>query len=200
MLSPIQQFVKRVFDVFFSIIGLIIVFIPILIFIIIASIQTTSFGVFKQKRVGKHGKLFTMYKIKSMDVDNNHSMQTNDERITRFGKFLRRTKLDELPQLFNVLLGDMSIVGPRPDIEGYADELLGEDRIILSVRPGITGPATLKFSNEERILAKEKDPVKYNDEIIWPQKVKLNKEYIEQWSLKKDVSCLMETAKEVFRL
>ncbi len=117
----------------------------------------------------------------------------NDPRINNYGKILRRTKLDELPQLWNVLIGDMSLVGPRPDVPGYADKLEGEDRIILSIRPGITGPATLKYRNEEEILAEKGDPWRYNDEVIWKDKVEINKMYIKNWSFKNDIRILLDT-------
>ena len=124
---------------------------------------------------------------------NNGLTLINDVRITRFGRFIRTYKLDELPQLWNVIKGDMSLVGPRPDVPGYADKLFGEDRIILSVRPGITGPATIKFKDEEFLLSQQEDPIYYNDEIIWKEKVRINKEYIKNWSLKKDVIYLLKT-------
>ena len=121
------------------------------------------------------------------------SITTGEMRITKLGKFLRRYKLDEIPQIFNILKGDMSWVGPRPDVFGYADKLEGEDRIILSVKPGITGPAQLKYRNEEEILSKVKDPKLYNDNIIWKDKVKINKDYIENWSFTNDVNYLLRT-------
>ena len=117
----------------------------------------------------------------------------NDHRITLFGQFLRQYKLDELPQLFNVFKGDMSLVGPRPDVEGYADALTGEDRIILDIRPGITGPATLKYKNEEVLLMEQEDPQKYNDLVIWRDKVEINKNYIKNWSLIGDIHIIIKT-------
>ena len=187
---------KRIFDFFLSLIGLGLSW-PIILFAwLIASIETKSNGFFLQKRVGKDGKLFNIIKIKTMyESKNNYSTVTtkNDARITKSGKIFRKFKIDELPQLINILKGDMSFVGPRPDVPGYADKLEGEDRIILSVRPGITGPATLKYKNEEEILASVEDPVKYNDEIIWPDKVRINKEYIRNWSLKKDIYYIWKT-------
>lgn len=187
---------KRIFDFFLSLIGLGLSWPIILLAWLIASIETKSNGFFLQKRVGKDGKLFNIIKIKTMYVSkNNYSTVTtkNDARITKSGKIFRKFKIDELPQLINILKGDMSFVGPRPDVPGYADKLEGEDRIILSVRPGITGPATLKYKNEEEILASVEDPVKYNDEIIWPDKVRINKEYIRNWSLKKDIYYIWKT-------
>ncbi len=117
----------------------------------------------------------------------------NDPRITNFGKFLRKTKLDELPQLFNVLKGDMSLVGPRPDVPGFADKLQGENRKILALKPGITGLATIAFKNEEELLAEQENPEQYNREIIWPEKVRLNKKYIEQYSFLLDLKILWKT-------
>ncbi len=118
---------------------------------------------------------------------------TNNPRITRTGAFLRRFKLDELPQLVNIIAGDMSFVGPRPDVPGYADKLEGEDRAILTIRPGITGPASLEFRNEEETLAEVEDPEKYNLEVIWPKKVKINRAYIEQYTFAKDIIYILKT-------
>lgn len=200
MLSKKQQTTKRIFDIIFAIVGLVIFLIPMLLFISIASFSTKSFGIFSQKRVGKNAKLFTLYKIKSMRVNTstNHITTSNDLRVTRFGKFLRKSKMDELPQLFNVLIGDMSFVGPRPDVEGYADKLEGDDRIILSVKPAITGPATIKFSDEEDILAEQKNPIEYNDTVLWPQKVVINKVYVKEWSLMKDFRYILMTVSQLF--
>jgi lipopolysaccharide/colanic/teichoic acid biosynthesis glycosyltransferase len=128
-----------------------------------------------------------------VDDDENFITIKDDPRITFIGKFLRNFKLDELPQLFNVLLGHMSFVGPRPDVVGYSDQLKGNDRIILTVKPGITGPATIKFRNEELILSKQSDPKKYNDTIIWKEKVKINKVYIENWSFLGDLNYIIQT-------
>ena len=192
-----DRFVKRLFDIVFSFIGLFFTWPVILIAWLVASIETRSNGFFLQKRVGRNGKLFTIIKVKTMYPNNKGNSVTtaNDERITKSGRFFRKYKIDELPQLINVLKGDMSFVGPRPDVPGYADKLEEEDRIILSVRPGITGPATLKYRNEEEILAGVDDPKKYNDDVIWPDKVKINKEYIKNWSFKKDLEYIIKTIK-----
>ena len=188
--------IKRVFDFSLSLIGLLITWPVILIAWIIASMETKSNGIFSQIRVGENGKLFKIYKIKTMYDKKGSTITTlNDDRITKSGKFFRKYKIDELPQLWNVLIGDMSFVGPRPDMPGYADKLQGEDRIILSVKPGITGPASLKYKNEEEILAKVANPKEYNDKVIWPDKVKINKEYIKNWSLKKDIKYIIKTIK-----
>jgi lipopolysaccharide/colanic/teichoic acid biosynthesis glycosyltransferase len=196
-MSVKNKIIKRLFDFFLALLGLLITWPIILIAWIIASIETKSNGFFLQKRVGENGKLFTIIKIKTMYPDKKGSTVTtaNDSRITKSGKFFRKYKIDELPQLINVLKGDMSFVGPRPDVPGYADKLEGEDRIILSVKPGITGPASLKYKNEEEILASVKNPKEYNDKVIWPDKVKINKEYIKNWSLKKDIEYIIKTIK-----
>lgn len=163
---------------------------------ILATCSTKKFGLFSQNRVGENGKLFKIFKIRTMKVHipkEDFITLKNDDRITSFGKFLRLFKLDELPQMVNVLIGDMSLVGPRPDVPGYADKLIGDDRIILTVKPGITSPATLKFKNEENLLSKQKNPKKYNDEVIWPEKIKINKQYILEWSLINDIKCIVKT-------
>lgn len=195
-LNTRQRFVKRVFDLFFSFFGLLFFLVPILILIIAASISTGKFGLFKQIRVGENGKLFKIFKIRTMNVNipkEDFITLKNDDRITPFGKLLRLFKFDELPQLFNVFIGDMSLVGPRPDVQGYADKLVSDDRIILSVKPGITGPATLKFKNEEDVLSKQNNPKIYNDKVIWPEKVLINKQYIKDWSLFNDIKCIVKT-------
>ncbi len=187
---------KRIFDIGLSFVGLLVFFPIIVTAFIVSSIETKSNGLFMQKRVGKNAKLFTVYKIKTMKkVEGIDTSVTtaNDIRITKAGKFFRRTKIDELPQLFNILIGDMSFVGPRPDVSGYADKLQGDDKIILSIRPGITGSATLKYKNEEMILSQQQNPKEYNDKVIWPDKVQINKEYIQNWSLSKDIAYIFQT-------
>lgn len=131
--------------------------------------------------------------MKRSDENSNFITTSNDSRLTNMGRFLRKTKLDELPQLWNVLVGEMSFVGPRPDVQGYADQLKGEDRIILSVKPGITGPASLAYKNEEELLAQQNNPKAYNDTVIWPDKVRLNKIYVEHYNLKKDIYYIFKT-------
>ena len=121
------------------------------------------------------------------------SVITKEHQVTKFGKFLRDYKLDELPQLFNILKGEMSFVGPRPDVIGYADVLKGTDRIILQVKPGITGPAQLKYKNEDDLLAQVENPIQYNDEVLWPDKVKINIEYVKNWSFQKDLYYIYRT-------
>lgn len=187
---------KRLFDIIFSIIGLMFfgVFF-IFIWILIKIKMPDGSPIFKQKRVGKNGKLFTMYKFRTMSTGHKGSSISvaGEARITPLGAKLRKYKLDELPGLWNVLIGDMSFVGPRPDVPGYADKLEGEDRKILELRPGITGTASLKYSNEEEILAKQDDPVKYNDEVIYPDKVKINLEYYYNHSVWGDIKIIINT-------
>ena len=190
MLTKKQFILKRIFDLSITIIVLPFAIIPLLLLLAGATISTGQNGLFKQQRIGHRGKTFWLYKIRSLKGSNHAGITEIKEQETVFGGWLRRTKLDELPQVFNVLIGNMSWVGPRPDIPGYADELAGEDRIVLSIRPGITGPATLKYRHEDALLLEQVDPLTYNDEVIWPDKVKINKEYIRNWSLAGDVRYL----------
>lgn len=151
---------------------------------------------FAQKRVGKNGELFNAVKFRTMRLgaEREGTVTTADDaRVTPIGRILRRFKLDELPQLWNVLTGRMSFVGPRPDVPGYADRLSGEARKILCLRPGITGPATLYFRNEEELLAQAQDLKTFNDTVVWPAKVNLNLKYLEQWSFGKDIGYILIT-------
>lgn len=152
-------------------------------------------AIFKQKRVGRDGRIFTMYKFRSMTVghEGNSVSVAGESRITPFGATLRRYKLDELPELWNVLIGDMSFVGPRPDVPGYADQLSGDDREVLRLRPGITGPASLKYRDEEELLAEQADPKKYNDEVIFPDKVRINRYYLHHYSFINDIKMIFCT-------
>lgn len=195
-LSPGQAALKRGFDFVGAAFGLAITFWIILPAWAIASLDTRKNGFFTQDRVGKDGRIFRVIKIRTMrEIPGlNTTVSTGkDQRITALGRFWRKTKIDELPQLINVLKGDMSFVGPRPDVPGYADRLQGDDRVVLSVRPGITGPATLKYRDEEAILAEQDDPERYNNEVLWPDKVRLNRVYIENWSFLGDVRYIWKT-------
>jgi len=187
--------VKYIFDRIFALLAIILLIPVFLIISIIMIVRTGKPLIFKQKRAGKDGRLFTIFKFRTMykNIDRNTVSTSKDSRITPEGAFLRRWKLDELPELVNVLKGDMSFVGPRPDMPGYAASLSGEGRKILSMRPGITGPATLKYIDEEEILANVPDPVKYNDEVIFPDKVKINLKYCESYSLLGDIKLIYYT-------
>ena len=187
---------KRIFDFISSFIGIILLFLPMIMIAISIKISSNGPVLFSQKRVGKDGKIFILVKFRTMMVNqnsNNTATAKGDDRITKIGVFLRRYKLDELPELWNVLKGEMSLVGPRPDVPGYADNLKGEDRRILRLRPGITGTASLKYANEEEILSAQDDPQKYNDEVIFPDKVKVNLEYYENQSLWLDIKIIFAT-------
>ncbi|WP_274426438.1 sugar transferase [Chelativorans sp. YIM 93263] len=191
-----QTALKRAFDVFVSGCGLVAVGWIIILAWLAATIDTGENGFFLQRRIGRGGKPFRIIKLRTMRTTSQthgHITTNNDERITRLGRFFRATKIDELPQLLNVLAGQMSLVGPRPDVPGYADELSGEDRVILSVRPGITGPASLYFRNEQSILAQVDDPFSYNRDVIYPKKVQINRDYIENWSFQKDLGYIWKT-------
>lgn len=199
---------KFLFDRIVAFIGLSILW-PLLVLIaILIKIKMPGPVFFVQERVGKDARLFTMYKFRSMTVRKKSETEDENEkkdegwssvsvageaRITPLGAKLRRYKLDELPELWNVLIGDMSFVGPRPDVPGYADKLEGEDRQILKLRPGITGPASLKYRNEEELLASVEDPQKYNDEVIYPDKVRINLDYYYHQSFIGDLKMIIET-------
>lgn len=187
---------KWIFDRTVSLIGLLVLWPVLIVVALLISIKMPGGSViFKQKRVGLNGKLFIMYKFRSMTVAHGGSSVSvaGESRITPLGAKLRRYKLDELPELWNVLIGDMSFVGPRPDVPGYADQLQGDDRRVLLLRPGITGPASLKYRDEEELLAKVDDPVKYNDEVIYPDKVRINLYYLDNYSFIKDFQMILCT-------
>lgn len=187
---------KYIFDRIVSLFGLIFLS-PILMMVALLIRLKMSGGpiIFKQRRVGQHGRLFTMYKFRSMTVGHSESSVSvvEENRITPLGAVMRKYKLDELPELWNVLIGDMSFVGPRPDVPGYADKLEGNDRRILQLKPGITGPASLKYRNEEELLAEQDDPQKYNDEVLFPDKVRINIEYLDNWSFGYDIKIIIYT-------
>jgi len=192
LITKTDKKVKRIFDLILAILLIPIIIIPLFIFVIIASVDTKEYGIFSQYRVGQYGKLFNIFKIRTLKNEP-HRLGSLDKSATSFGKFLRRYKLDELPQLFNVIKGDMSFVGPRPDIEGFADVLEGEDRIILEIKPGVTGPATIKYKNEEVLLSQQVDPENYNRTIIWKDKVEINKMYIKNWSFYLDLKYIIQS-------
>ena len=190
------MWLKFIFDRLVSFIGLVILLPVLIVIAFLVKVRMPDGPVFfVQRRVGKNGRLFRMYKFRTMKVDAGDSSVTvaGESRITPLGAKLRKYKLDEIPELWNVLKGDMSFVGPRPDVPGYADALKGEDREILSLRPGITGPASLKYRNEEELLATVEDPQKYNDEVIFPDKVRLNRYYLHHYSFYMDIKMIVCT-------
>lgn len=187
---------KWIFDRMVSFVGLLILW-PVMLVVAMLIWRKMPGGpvIFTQKRVGQAGRLFTMYKFRSMTVSHSGSSVSvaGESRITPLGAKLRKYKLDELPELWNVFIGDMSFVGPRPDVPGYADKLRGEDRRILELKPGITGPASLKYRNEEELLANVDNPQEYNDKVIFPDKVKLNLYYLNHYSFMKDIQMIIYT-------
>ena len=199
-LSLFKRLAKRSFDILLAVMILPIIAPVSLVLIILAKIFNGR-GLFIQTRVGRYGELFNLYKICSMRQIEGYVTNIttdNDPRITRFGRIIRKTKLDEFPQILNVLKGDMSFVGPRPDvIEAYQD-LKREDVLLLSVRPGITGAASVAFKDEEGLLASVDDPENYNRIVVFPAKVKLNKDYINQQSLLLDLKIIMQTVIKIF--
>lgn len=198
------MWLKWFFDRLVALVGMILLSPVLLVVAVLVAVKTPGSPViFSQKRVGKDGKLFTIRKFRTMTANHGGSSVSvaGESRITPLGAKLRHYKLDELPELWNVLKGDMSFVGPRPDVPGYADQLKGDDREVLKLRPGITGPATLKYRDEEDLLARVvkegidgyTDPVKYNDEVIFPDKVRLNRYYLNNYSFWADIKMLFAT-------
>jgi lipopolysaccharide/colanic/teichoic acid biosynthesis glycosyltransferase len=186
---------KRLFDITASLIGLVVLFPVFLIISVLIKFYMPGPVLFRQIRAGRHAKPFVIVKFRSMIVNHGGSSISveGENRITPLGAILRKYKLDELPELWNVLKGDMSLVGPRPDVPAYAARLSGEDRKILELRPGITGPATLLFANEEELLSNVVDPVAYNDDVLWPQKVKYNLEYYYSRNFTGDLKIILKT-------
>lgn len=187
---------KEIFDRFVAIAGLIILW-PVMavVAVLIAVRMPGGPVIFRQQRVGRGGRLFTLVKFRTMTMGHSGSTVSvaGESRITPLGAVLRRLKLDELPELWNVARGDMSFVGPRPDVPGYADMLTGDDRRVLQLKPGITGPATLKYRNEEQLLAMCDNPREYNDRVIFPDKVRINLEYLDIRSFVGDIRIIMQT-------
>lgn len=186
---------KYIFDRTMAFVGLLFLWPVLVVVAILIKCKMPGPILFVQQRVGRNGKLFNCHKFRSMTVGHGGSSVSvaGEARITPLGAVLRKYKLDELPELWDVFIGTMSFVGPRPDVPGYADKLQGEERIILTLRPGITGPATLKYRNEEELLAKVTDPQKYNDEVIYPDKVRINRYYAEHYSFIKDIQMIFCT-------
>jgi len=186
---------KRIFDIVASLLGLIVLSPVLLLIAVLIKIRMPGPVLFRQERSGRYGKTFTIYKFRSMTLDHGGGTISvkGEKRITPLGEKLRKYKLDELPELWNILKGEMSFVGPRPDMPEYTDRLVGEDRKILELRPGLTGPATLVYANEEELLASVEDPVKYNDEVLWPEKVRLNLDYYRKRSFFGDILIILRT-------
>ena len=187
---------KYIFDRVISFLALIVIWPLLLLTSVMIKVKMPGGPVFfSQERVGKDGKTFILYKFRTMEIGHSGSSVSvaGESRITPFGAKLRKSKIDELPELWNVLIGDMSFVGPRPDVPGYADKLTGEDRDILMLRPGITGPASLKYRNEENLLALQENPQEYNDTIIYPDKVRINLYYLRHYSFAIDIKMIFCT-------
>ena len=191
---------KRTFDILLSVSAIFLLF-PFFLLVSFLIVIDSGFPIFfLQKRIGRGAKEFNIIKFRTMKTNNENITITvsDDVRITRIGKYLRKTKIDELPEILNVLFGQMSFVGPRPDVKGYADKLKGANRKILALRPGITGPASLKYYNEEYILSQKSNPKKYNDEVIFPDKVKINMHYFHNRSFFLDLKIIFATIFRVF--
>ena len=208
---------KWIFDRLVSLIGLLLLWPVLMIVAILIKVKMPGPILFVQKRVGKDGKLFDCHKFRSMKVNHGGSTVSvaGESRITPLGAKLRHYKLDELPELWDVFIGNMSFVGPRPDVPGYADALEGEDREVLKLRPGITGPATMKYRDEEEQIAEfisemkneelrmkngipadysdEQVAVWYNDTVLYPDKVRLNRYYLHHYSFIKDIQMIVYT-------
>lgn len=164
----------------------ILILLPILLILfLVASLDTGFPGIFRQERIGRYGKVFIIYKFRTY-----HSVTHTKSWV---GNWMRKYKLDELPQLFNILKGDMSLVGPRPDISGYYDFLKGDDRLILELKPGLTSEAGIKYKNEEKILSQQTNALEYNDEVLFPEKVKMNLDYYRNLTFKNDLRILLKT-------
>lgn len=190
-----QSTIKRFFDILFAALALFFFFWLLLLAWFIAIIDTRTNGIFTQVRIGQYGKRFKIYKLRTMQVDQNLERL----QVSKLGQLLRNFKLDELPQLINVLRGEMSIVGPRPDVEGYYDLLEGENRKILELKPGLTSLASLKYYDEQALLNKQVNSLAYNDNVIFPDKIKMNLEYYKHQSFYSDLKIILVTCKFIFK-
>ena len=193
---------KRLFDILFSFVGL-IVLIPVFIIISIAVILDSKGSIFyRQIRVGRNNRDFTLLKFRTMRTGSDSgsllTVGEDDPRITKTGSFLRKYKLDELPQLFNVLKGDMSIVGPRPEVRKFVDMYNHRQKQVLKVRPGLTDYASLKYINENEVLSKYDDPEKAYIEIVMPEKLELNLKYVNENSFTTDLGIIFKTLAKIF--
>lgn len=179
---------SRILTAFFSVVLTILLFPFFIVLLSLAALSTHSSGLFTQTRIGQHAQPFTIYKLQTMQ----------DGEVTGIGAFLRKTKLDELPQLFNILKGDMTFVGPRPDVPGYYDQLKGNDRKVLELKPGLTSLAAIKYRNEEQLLAGHEDPKYFNDTVLFLDKVAMNLDYLEKRSLVYDLKIIWWTFCSLF--
>lgn len=187
---------KYIFDRVAALLGLLLIWWLLIVVAVLIKVKMPGGpAIFKQTRIGRHGKPFTIFKFRTMTVGHGGSSVSvsGESRITPLGAVLRKYKIDELPELWNVLVGDMSFVGPRPDVPGYADRLQGDDREVLELRPGITGPASLKYRNEEELLAAVDTPQEYNDTVIYPDKVRINRYYLHNYSFVSDIKMILCT-------
>ena len=189
-LSTSQKVFKRLLDFLLSLILIPTLLLPVSILIILATIDTKIFGLFFQNRVGQYGKGFTIYKIRTYN---------RNGEVSKFSKKIRNYKLDEIPQILNILLGQMSFVGPRPDVLEVMSTLSKSDQIILSIKPGLTGPASLYYFNEEALLAEQEDPIAYTNQILTPKKNAINKDYIKNYHIFNDVNYIYKTTLHVFQ-
>ena len=186
---------KHLLDTTLSLFSLLLLSPLFLIVAVIIKLTMAGPVIFSQIRIGKHGKPFRIFKFRTMVISESEVSVTleSDERITRFGRFLRRSKIDELPQLWNILKGDMSFVGFRPDVPGYHDALTGDDRKLLSIKPGLSGADSLAYPDEEKILASVDDPQMFYDEQLFPDKVRINMEYVRSRSFLLDIRIILFT-------
>lgn len=186
---------KRTFDILASFFGLIILSPLLLVAGLLVRFSSEGPVLFRQERTGRHGIPFTIYKFRTMFVDHGGSSVSvkGEKRITPIGAVLRKFKIDEFPELWNILIGDMSFVGPRPDMPEYAARLQGKQREILTVRPGLTSPASIKYAREEELLSLVPDPQKHFDEVIWPDKTRMNLDYIKRRTFIGDIVLILRT-------
>lgn len=195
--------VKRIFDIFSSFFGILLFLIPGLLIALIIVTESRGGVFYRQRRVGKNGIVFRIYKFRTMyggsDKKGLLTVGSRDSRITRSGLFLRKSKLDEMPQLINVFRGDMSIVGPRPEVEKYVAMYNETQKEVLSVRPGITDVASIKFIDENAVLSGYTDPEKAYIDFIMPEKLRLNIDYIRQRSFCGDIGLILKTFAKIFR-
>ena len=193
----------RFFDIIFSIIGLVILSPLFIVLYLLIRIESRGGGFYSQERIGKNGKPFKLYKFRSMRIGSDKkgliTIGEKDNRITKTGFILRKYKLDELPQLWNVFIGDMSLVGPRPEVKKYTDLYTEEQKQVLQVRPGITDWASIKYVDENKILGESKDPDEVYVNLIMPNKIKLNMVYIQHQTLGEYFKIIFTTFKEIVR-